>query len=140
MPRSIILSVGISSLLLGCGRQPYAPQCHDYDTCPELLYSWKPKPADPKQHIDANAKGIPYLLEATPPVYPKDAWDNRIEGEAVFAFDVSGEGKLINIVIVRSQPKGVFDKAGIEAVELSRYSSTKDGAEGYERTLTWSIQ
>lgn len=140
MPRLMLFVITVLSLLSGCGSQPSAPQCHDYDACPEMLYSWKPTPADPKQHIEADARGIPYVLEATPPVYPKEAWDKSIEGEATFGFDVSPEGKPINIVVVRSQPPGVFDEAGIKAVELSRYTLTKHGAVGYERTFTWSIQ
>ncbi|MEP5766048.1 MAG: TonB family protein [Halieaceae bacterium] len=125
-------------LIEGCAT-PYQT-CHSYSECPDSLYSWEFGEKKPQALEEAKEKDIPYLLEATPPYYPKDAWDEKIEGEATFAYSVNSSGEVIDIVVVNSQPEGVFDAAGKEALKYSRYTRTENGATGYERRFTWSIQ
>lgn len=59
---------------------------------------------------------------ATPePVYPPQAFRDRIEGWAEVEFTVSERGTTGDIVVVAAEPRGVFDAAATEAVAAWRY-------------------
>ena len=134
----ILTTLLLAAFLGGCAA-PYKT-CHSFSECPHSLYSWKPTANDPSALKQADIDGIPYLLEGTPPYYPKDAWDQKIEGELTLQYDVSPDGKPTNIVVVDSQPEGVFDQAGIEALQYSKYTITPEGATGFERRFTWAVE
>ena len=50
------------------------------------------------------------------PKYPKEALSTGVEGSVEFRFDLDPNGKPINIQIIRSWPKGVFDENATEAL------------------------
>ena len=49
------------------------------------------------------------------PKYPMEAAKNRQSGHVKFKFDVNKAGEPINIMIVESTPKGVFDDEALQA-------------------------
>ncbi|MBD2860339.1 TonB family protein [Spongiibacter sp. KMU-158] len=134
--RNGMIAIFLVILMVGCASQP---PCHSFSVCPEIKFSWTPTQPSPEKKRELEETGMPYVLKATPPYYPRAAWDNNVEGMVVMAFDVTPEGKPINIVVVTSIPKGVFDAAGVEALENSIYTKTENGAAGFHRKFTWSI-
>jgi periplasmic protein TonB len=62
------------------------------------------------------------------PEYPPQAKDRGIEGWVLVQFTVTREGRTKDIVILDSQPKGIWDRATIRAVANWRYQpALKDG-------------
>lgn len=55
------------------------------------------------------------------PAYPAAAHAAGVEGEVLLEFLVTSQGKVVNPVVVRSEPPGVFDEAAIEAAKGFRY-------------------
>jgi TonB family protein len=60
-------------------------------------------------------------LIKVPPAYPASAYEARVEGEVLLEFMVTSKGTVVNPVVVRSDPPGVFDDAAIEAAKSFRY-------------------
>jgi protein TonB len=62
------------------------------------------------------------------PDYPPQAKDRGIEGWVLFSYTVTKEGRVKDIVIVDSQPKGLWDRATLRAVANWRFQpALKDG-------------
>ena len=85
-----------------------------------------PVPVVPLESAEAgNAPAVSARdLEAlvTPePVYPPEAFRDRIEGWAEVEFTVNERGTTGDIVVVASEPRGVFDAAATGAVAAWRY-------------------
>ena len=65
--------------------------------------------------------------------------------KVTYTFDLNSEGKPTNIKVVESNPKKIFDKSGIEALENWRYFVSLDGnnevvgGKGIEVTLEWLL-
>ena len=58
----------------------------------------------------------PVWLNPEPPLYPRKAYDAKIEGWVKIAFDLSPLGMTGNIRVLESSAPGVFDKQAIEDV------------------------
>jgi TonB family protein len=58
------------------------------------------------------------------PEYPQDALNRQISGSVVLAFTVDASGATRDITVVESTPKGVFDRAALNAVRHWRYAPT----------------
>jgi periplasmic protein TonB len=62
------------------------------------------------------------------PDYPPQAKDRGIEGWVLFSYTVTKEGRVKDIVILDSQPKGLWDRATLRAVANWRFQpALKDG-------------
>jgi protein TonB len=70
-------------------------------------------PAVPARDLEA--------LVTPEPVYPPEAFRNRVEGWAEIEFTVDERGATGDIVVVAAEPSGVFDAAATEAVAAWRY-------------------
>lgn len=67
-------------------------------------------------------------IKQVAPVYPANAIQNGIEGSVILEFTVTRIGTVKDIIIIESQPPGVFDDAAIDAVREFKYKpNTKDG-------------
>lgn len=62
------------------------------------------------------------LLGGAGPVYPGHAKEAGVEGYVTVVYDISNEGQVINLVVVESEPKGVFDESAIAAVSSWRFN------------------
>ena len=62
------------------------------------------------------------------PDYPPQAKDRGIEGWVLFSYTVTKEGRVKDIVILDSQPKGLWDRSTLRAVANWRFQpALKDG-------------
>ena len=61
------------------------------------------------------------LLSTKPPKYPAEAAVKGIEGYVKMEFDISENGKPININVIESFPATVFDKGAIYSLKGWRY-------------------
>ena len=61
------------------------------------------------------------LIAKTAPQYPADAHENKIEGYVVVAFTVTKHGSVEDLVVVESDPPGVFEETTIQTVSQFKY-------------------
>jgi len=55
------------------------------------------------------------------PIYPNRALSRGIEGYVIVEFTVTKQGTIKDAVIVESKPKGIFDRAAIQAASKFKY-------------------
>ncbi len=71
------------------------------------------------------------------PNYPIDAARKGIEGWVVLAFDINEIGAVINVKVVESSPKRVFDKAAKKALRKWKYrAKSVEGVQVSQRNFT----
>lgn len=67
-------------------------------------------------------------LTVLPPQYPPSARLRNIEGWVELAFTVTAEGRVIDPVVIESDPEEIFDKAALDAALRWRFRPvTRDG-------------
>ena len=84
------------------------------------------------------------LIGATGPVYPLEAKAQGVEGYVTVGYDISVEGQVINLVVLESNPPGVFDDAAITAVSKWRFNPQIEDGEPVaalrkESTVTFKL-
>lgn len=55
------------------------------------------------------------------PTYPEKAKRNGIEGFVILSFDISELGRPMNVTVVKSNPRGVFEKQARRALRKWKY-------------------
>lgn len=76
----------------------------------------------------AGATTAAVLVKGAAARYPTAAMRARQEGWVVVSFTVDPDGKTSDVKVVESQPRHVFDRAAIDAVERYRFNpAMKDG-------------
>ncbi len=71
------------------------------------------------------------------PNYPIDAARKGIEGWVVLAFDINEIGAVINVKVLDSAPKRIFDKAAKKALRKWKYrAKSVDGEQVSQRNFT----
>jgi TonB family protein len=69
------------------------------------------------------------------PVYPPDALAKNVSGAVELEFTVTPEGKVTDIQVDSSEPRGVFEQAAIAALSQSRYQPVeRDGVAVAQRS------
>lgn len=58
----------------------------------------------------------PRVLRPVNPIYPHQATVNGIEGRVVLRFIVDENGKVLDPVVVKAEPEGVFEEAALAAI------------------------
>jgi protein TonB len=86
----------------------------------------------------------PTLLNPMPPVYPRGAFEAKQEGSVKVGFDVTEEGKPINIKVLEASLPGIFDQSAIVSVSRSKYAAAivdgrKQGAVRLTRTFDFKL-
>ena len=69
--------------------------------------------------------------------YPRRAERLGVEGYVIVGFDLSAEGELIDLRVVESQPRLMFDKAALKFVEGMGFEVPEEDG---ERILTRDIK
>jgi len=93
----------------------------------------KPASANPAGDVAGTAAAAPatnaagvttaaVLTKAYPPRYPPSALRSHQEGWVIVLFAIDAEGRTRDIRVVDSQPRRVFDRAAIEAVDRYRFT------------------
>lgn len=71
------------------------------------------------------------------PKYPMSALRNGIQGWVKLAFDISEIGEVINVKVLDSKPKRVFDKAAKQALRKWKYRAKSiDGKQVQQQNFT----
>jgi len=79
------------------------------------------------------------------PVYPNNALSRGIEGYVIVEFTVTRQGTVENVVVVESQPSGIFDRAAMQAAAKFKYKPRViDGVAievpGVQNKITFEIE
>jgi TonB family protein len=83
---------------------------------------WLQQPAQAAGAADAKNEPVPVMR--VEPKYPIQAAEQKIEGYVEAKFDISAQGKVSNVRIVRSVPQATFDKVSVTALEQWQYSAS----------------
>lgn len=65
------------------------------------------------------------LINGADPQYPVEARQAGVQGFVTVSYAVSAAGIVSNVLVVESQPAGVFDAAAIAAVQRWRYKAPR---------------
>ena len=63
----------------------------------------------------------------TQPIYPARALTKNIEGYVELEFEISISGETYDITVIDAQPRGVFERSAIKAVQRWRFAPSSDG-------------
>lgn len=79
------------------------------------------------------------------PIYPNRALSRGIEGHVIVEFTVTKQGTTKDVVVVESQPSGVFDRAAVQAAEKFKYKPRVIDGEpievpGVQNKITFEIE
>jgi len=83
--------------------------------------------ADQSGASGANTAAV--LVKAAPARYPTAAMRTRQQGWVVVTFTVDPDGKTSDVKVLESQPRHVFDRAAIDAVERYRFTPAMKNGE-----------
>lgn len=92
-----------------------------------------------QQPVLAGANDNAAPVSRVEPRYPLEAAQNKIEGYVVAQFDISAEGKVQNVKILKSVPEQVFDKESVRALEQWTYAKTMAGQQGVKVQLDFAM-
>ena len=83
---------------------------------------------DEKMSLETNAKPSPDVegeielpIVKVAPIYPERALKERIEGDVLLEFVVTETGAVRDAVVVEAKPRGVFERAALNAVDKFKY-------------------
>jgi protein TonB len=88
-----------------------------------------PKPARPA--------GLPSVVSSVQPDYPRQALRDSISGEVTIAFTVNADGSVGAANVVSSNPRGVFDRAALDAIRKWRFAPPGEPVTG-RRTFSFT--
>jgi len=86
-----------------------------------------------------DAADMPKQIKRVRPPYPYYALSHHIEGYVRFAFDVDAEGKVSEMRILQSEPRGLFEPYVIAAVSQWRYEKHKP-VKDLQMTIRFRLQ
>ena len=73
-----------------------------------------------------------------PPIYPKEAAEQCIEGYVVLRYGVGEDGFATNIEVIESEPPGIFEEASLK--NLARWRHEERGEGIRETTLEYKME
>jgi protein TonB len=78
-------------------------------------------------------------IRYVPPEYPKAALAKHLEGDVRLRLSVDAEGRVIEAIVVQSNPAGIFDEAAIAAARQWRFKPIGKKGSGIEANATVDI-
>jgi protein TonB len=88
-----------------------------------------PPPAAPTPApAPRSAGGLPPVLSQVPPRYPPLALRRRVEGFVELTFTVMPDGSVSNVSVARSDPRAIFDREAISAMQRWRFQAVPGAA------------
>ena len=82
-----------------------------------------------------SGKEVKVVIKKTPPLeYPRRAMRMGVEGFVQLGFDISDQGRALNIIVEEAQPKRMFDKAATKLIKGIRFESPEE--QGQPVTVT----
>jgi protein TonB len=93
-----------------------------------------PTPAAPPP---APTGGAPRAISTPQPPYPREAARTRASGSVTVQFTVGPDGRVTNVEIIRSRPRGMFERTVTQTVSTWRYEAT---GETTKLTRTFDFQ
>lgn len=76
----------------------------------------------------ATKQDVIYPVVRIEPKYPVEAVNSNLNGYVQLQFDISAQGKVDNVAVIKSSPQGVFDQSAIDALEQWVYEKSANGA------------
>ena len=73
------------------------------------------------------------------PVYPISAQRNGIEGYVLLRLSIDAAGKVVDVMVIDSEPIGVFERSAREAARRFEFSPAKVGGSAVSTTLEKKI-
>lgn len=78
------------------------------------------------------------------PVYPQRALSRGIEGHVLVQFTIDELGRVVDATVLQAEPRGVFERAALQAVERFRYKPRVVNGEpipvsGVQHRLTFEL-
>jgi protein TonB len=110
--------------------QQKAQQARAAQAAPQAAEVAQTTPSAAQAPADAAAAGQnsdAVLLKASPARYPTAAMRARQEGWVMVSFTVDADGRTSGVKVVDSQPRHVFDRAAMDAVERYRFTPAMKG-------------
>lgn len=80
------------------------------------------------------------LVKGSPARYPTAAMRARQEGWVLVSFTVDPDGKTSDVKVIESQPRHVFDRAAIDAVERYRFNPAMNNGTAVSSTKQQRIE
>lgn len=68
------------------------------------------------------------------PKYPSIAAQKGIEGWVLLAFDINAIGEVVNVKVIESEPKRIFDKAAKQALKKWKYRAKSANGNAVSQT------
>ena len=90
------------------------------------------QPAQPALASSSN----PVAVRAPQPSYPRAAYRSGISGEVTVEISIAASGEVTDVTVVRSQPRGTFDREVVSTVRDWRFEPM-DGPATVTRTFTF---
>jgi len=75
------------------------------------------------------------LIKTVAPDYPTYASKKRITGYVNMEYEVTPEGNVKNVVVLESQPKGVFDYEAVKSVKQYRYAKDSQTTKNQQQII-----
>lgn len=82
----------------------------------------------------------PVLVRQVRPTYPAAAARRRQEGWVEVTFNVGADGSVTDVNVVRSQPRGVFDRDAVRAVSQWKFEAALSAGKPVVSSLTRRIE
>ena len=123
----------IAIFLLGCESNPV-----DYSNNSQpLVKNCAGELAQPKTGGKNISLPTPWCISKA--YYPRAAWDNKIEGFVLVKYSIFKNGRVGNVVVLDSVPKGVFDEVAVTSVKNSFYIQGSKDYHDQERRIHFKI-
>lgn len=80
------------------------------------------------------------LIKTQEPRYPRQALRAGTEGHVLLAFTITEQGDVTEIEVVQAEPRGVFDRAAMEAVSSWQYQPFTENGKAVAKRVSQAVE